>query len=688
LSNFDFIEVLDVENLGYTGEETYDLQVTNTHNFLVSELDVVAHNSGTGRCYDDDMMLVNWDYAPQILCVLDDKHPDFNFELHLSVRDAKHRYGKSRDALWFVVPDTREGWAQALEKWEIAAFEKTHKDKILILDFSKIRGKGSPIGGMQDRPASGPAPLMSAFQKAATIKGAGLQPWFQSMQIDHYFAEVVLVGGARRSARMSTKTWKDSSVLDFIEVKRPIEYEGLSIDEVTEYRKTKGSPYSFLWSSNNSVIADDEFWEYVYMSPSDKKHDSELAVHARKVFKRITECSYGDGTGEPGIINGHKLQQSKEGTESFILGDYASGKKFQASEDAQILLAKIFKRAVKKPYFMITNPCSEIPLSIWGGYCTIADTVLFHCNTIDEMAELVKSAARFLIRVNTMDSLYKKEVQRTNRIGISLTGVHETAWKFFKLGFHDLINEDKSKEFWNLLSHLKHEIDVECERYSKLLGVVPPQTNTTVKPSGSVSKIFGLTEGWHLPSMRFYLRNVQFKSNDPLVKVYKDKGYPTQELKSYKDTTIVGFPTAPTLTKLELGDKLITAAEATPEEQYRWIQLGEKYWIHGVDTSGKANEKYTGGQISYTLKYKPNLVGFKEFKSMMKKYQSTIRCCSVMPQETNSSYEYLPEKSIPTRSEYEAICRSITTKMDEEIGKEHVDCAGGACPVDFKAGEK
>ncbi len=53
-----------------------------------------------------------------------------------------------------------------------------------------------------------------------------------------------------------------------------------------------------------------------------------------------------------------------------------------------------------------------------------------------------------------------------------------------------------------------------------------------------------------------------------------------------------------------------------------------------------------------------------------------------MPQETNSSYEYLPEQPV-TKVEYEEICKNIKEVMHEDVDKVHVDCAGGACPVDF-----
>jgi hypothetical protein len=216
----------------------------------------------------------------------------------------------------------------------------------------------------------------------------------------------------------------------------------------------------------------------------------------------------------------------------------------------------------------------------------------------------------------------------------------------------------------------------EAARYAKALGVVTPHTMTTIKPAGTTSKLFGLTEGWHLPSMRFYLRWVQFRSDDPLVQTYGDAGYPVRTLKTYEGTTIVGFPTAPLISTLGMEDKLVTAAEATPEEQYRWLQLGEKHWIIG-------NGEDRGNQISYTLKYDPDIVDAKQFGDMIRKYQRTVRCCSVMPQEDKSSFEYLPEEGVD-KVRYEELSRAIQKVLEEDIAKEHIDCENGACPIDFR----
>jgi intein/homing endonuclease len=1053
---------------------------TASSSFLLFYL--LLNGSGVGRCYDDDMMLVNWDNAPNLRCVLDSSHPDFNQSAHECVRDARHKYGKEGpNVMWYEIPDSREGWAKGLEIWENAAFEKIHAEKMLILDFSKVRAKGLPIKGMQNRPASGPVALMDAFNKAASLKGAGLSPWKQAMYLDHYFAECVLVGGARRciaegqrvlvknagfkaienvsigdlvstpngwkpvtatfnqgeqetitviykngklvctpnhrvailtgvdsyewklaselsvgdrlfwiptidegglthlpsddyvrsphattlmdiiipaldidvawliglihgdgyveltdthgnirisqdkeyenialraadvlsrfgvkavisdvgnmkqvrvsskslasyffkhikqpntllkipnfiksaspeiraaylqgvmdsdgctknrpqklvtsiyfswvedlqalaasigvmlrlnesepkgegwkpqrslnfinncnkiqfstltsgakalttnehrghqdsypckfvtkaiferkltysdikgriatnnnssydawknntlistcyypqeviaisggmpsktydlevadgncfvcqgvlvhnSARMSTKHWSDSTSFDFITIKRPLEFHGKDTFQILDFRKNN-HPNAFLWSSNNSVTVDDEFWTLV-KNPKDK---TPRAKHAKKVFKMVCSAAYADGTGEPGFINSHLLVQKDDGWNDLNRGDYVGSKKYQINDDTQILMSRLAKRAKKKKYHTIVNPCGEIPLNVLGGFCCLADVVPFHANTIEEAEEAFRVSTRALMRVNLMDSIYSKEVQRTNRIGVGITGVHEFAYKFFGFGFKDLIDEEKSKPFWMQMARFNNIVYEEAQSYAKELGVKPPHTITTVKPSGSVSKLFGLTEGWHLPSMEYFLRWVQFSNDDPLVEVYKKAGYPVRKLTQYTNTTIVGFPTEPTITTLGMGDKLVTAANATPEEQFKWLMLGEKYWICGVTPDGKPVEDIYGGQISYTLKYKPNLTDFDHFKKMILKYQSQVRCCSIMPQEDTSSYEYQPEESISEKKFSSIVEKIQAAKLTEDIGREHIGCDTGVCPVDFNSGKK
>jgi adenosylcobalamin-dependent ribonucleoside-triphosphate reductase len=618
---------------------------TATSSYILFYL--LMNGSGVGRPYDDDLCVVNWDNMPNVRCVIDDSHADFVWGFDESVRDAKHKYGESDSVHWFEVPDSREGWSQALELMETMTFEKKFKDDILILDFSKVRPKGAPIRGMQDRPSSGGKPLMNAIQKITTLKGAGLSPWKQAMFADHYLAECVLVGGARRSARIATKAWSDPEIFDFINIKRG----------------------GFLWSANNSVAVDDKFWK-------------QRTAHARKVLEVMLKAAYEDGTGEPGFINQHKLVQNDKGFDDYADGKYAESKKYKPMARTEKMLSRIARNAAAKVYTQIPNPCGEISLNMLGGYCVISDVVPYYAPTLDDAEEAFRATTRALIRVNSfMDSLYNREVKRTNRIGVGMTGIHEFAWNTFGYSFRDLIDEEKSQDFWQTLSRFKRAVVEEAESYSKLLKVNVPHTNTTIKPSGTISKLFALTEGAHLPSMREYIRWVQYRSDDPQVEKYKKKGYPIKELKSYQGSTVVGFPTQPLICRLGMGDKLVTAGEATPEEQYKWLMLLEKYWIVGIDEKGNALED-TGNQVSYTLKYDPKKVTYTEFLEMVSKYQGQIKCCSVMPQQDSTAYEYQPEQPV-TISEFMKVLNEIEQDdaLFEDIDYEHLKCETGACPI-------
>jgi hypothetical protein len=640
---------------------------------------LLLNGSGVGTCYDDDMMVVDWARnMPIVRCVIRGDHKDV-----LSGEAAREAVGleaqgfgdvdfvnpeidPSAKVIVYEVPDSREGWAKAIEQIVRLTWEGVHGNTILLLEFSGVRERGAFIAGMQNRPASGPVPLMTAIAKIASLRGSGLDRWEATMHVDHYLSECVLVGGARRAARMATKTWRDQSVFGFIGVKKG----GMK-----------------LWSSNNSVTVDEEFWAAVKLREKagvDFYHiATPLEMHAVNVFEAVCKSSYHDGTGEPGLINVQKLVQRDEGIEALFDGDFAESARFKLDPDTKPMMAAIARAFAGKPFTQITNPCGEITLALVGGYCVIADVVPYHAANDDDAEDAFRAATRALIRVNTMDCLYRKEVQRTNRIGVGITGLHEWIFDRFGFGWKDIVNESKSIAMWRTLGRFSRACVDEARRYSQLLGVAMPHTVTTMKPAGTTSKLFGLTEGAHLPSMREFLRWVQFRFDDPLVGDYDAKGYPVRgNLKTYPGTTIVGFPTVPTICTLGMGDKLVTAAEATPEEQYEFLRLMEKWWIDGYDEELGHGHGY-GNQVSYTLKYDPKTVGYEEFRRTLLEGQSTIRCCSVMPQSDTTAYEYQPEEPVTSERFQEIMAAINDPDLLQDIGFEHVDCGAGGCPIDF-----
>lgn len=661
----------------------------STAMFRSMAFQLLLSGSGVGSSYDDALMLVDWTKQPRVVCVIDNTHPDVlsgRIAGYMTPREAMHLYAGEK-TIYHMVGDSREGWAKSVEEIEVATY-KGLTDHVLILDFTQVRGFGEPIKGMQNRPASGPGPLMGAIANVARLRGLDIPAWKAAMFADHYLAECVLVGGARRAARIATKYWKDPGIFAFIDLKRPIEFLGRSWDEVDAMA---GLPQygSFLWSSNNSVAVDDEFYECLRRAKHMLRNGIELTgleQKAHELAEAMKRRQYHDLTGETGFLNVSKLSVNLKGADDYLVYPYANfgGEDFR---EMQIALAEL---VMDHTYQFIVNPCGEIVLFILGAFCVIGDLALYHANDSWEEEQAVRHITRALIRTNLMPSIYDREVKRTNRIGVSLTGILEWAFKRYGLTFRDLIAIDgdgiqikdangndltapavKAMHFWLRMKELANIVDEEASTYCQDLGVVFPHTRRTIKPAGTTSKLFGLTEGAHLPPMREYLRWVQFRNDDPLVAEYAAKGYPTQELQSYKGTTIVGFPTSQVICQLGMPE-VVTASEATMEEQFRWLRLLETFWI------GREG----GNQVSYTLKYDPKKVSYREYSKVMDANINTVRAVSVLPKVDALSYEYQPEEPV-TKARYEAIVASIAEQMAEDVDKVHIDCAGGACPVDF-----
>lgn len=378
--------------------------------------------------------------------------------------------------------------------------------------------------------------------------------------------------------------------------------------------------------------------------------------------------------------------KTKQNQYTFPIGS----QEYQLSKTAQELQVQIMHAVQRMTHPHGVNPCGEISLNNNQGFCVVGDFVPYHCDSTTTPEQAARLTTRALMRVNLMDSVYAHEVRRTNRIGVSFTGIHEWALLNYGYGFRDLLDEERTKDFWLALAALSRAIKEEAASYANELGLPTPHTNTTNKPSGSTSKLFNLTEGIHLPSMLRYLRWVQFPNNHPMLEQYAKVGYPMRELQTIKNTTIVGFPTKTELCVLAevLGaeDKVVTAAEATMDEQMQWIHLIEKYWIIGVDANGDALPHDTGNQISATVKFRPQDYTLESFRQAILSWLPKIKCVSVMPQADLSAYEYTPEQSI-SKKEFNTLVKRITKAGEapkEDVGLEHLVCEGGACPVDFK----
>ena len=120
---------------------------------------------------------------------------------------------KSSQTVNVVVEDSREGWARGLDEYLRACWNGCE----IKTDTSKIRPRGARLLTMGGR-ASGPEPLLDLFNFIANIfqvkrsRGQTKLYPIDVLDICNKIAEIVVVGGVRRSSEISLSDLEDTPV--------------------------------------------------------------------------------------------------------------------------------------------------------------------------------------------------------------------------------------------------------------------------------------------------------------------------------------------------------------------------------------------------------------------------------------------------------------------------------------------
>ncbi|MCK9435076.1 MAG: hypothetical protein M0R32_09735, partial [Candidatus Cloacimonetes bacterium] len=136
----------------------------------------------------------------------------------------------------FVIPDTREGWAESLKLLLDSYFLNTSEVKF---DYSQIRLAGAPIKGFGGV-ASGPAPLEDLHKTIRDILDSEIGKEISTtaiVDIMNLIGKCVVAGNVRRTAEIVFGEYNDDEYLD------------LKNYGVNPHRAEYG------WTSNNSIFA-------------------------------------------------------------------------------------------------------------------------------------------------------------------------------------------------------------------------------------------------------------------------------------------------------------------------------------------------------------------------------------------------------------------------------------------------
>ena len=188
---------------------------------------------------------------------------------------------------------------------------------------------------------------------------------------------------------------------------------------------------------------------------------------------------------------------------------------------------------------MGTNPCGGILLRP-NQFCNLTEVVIDANDTEDTLAEKIRLASILGTWQSTLSNFkyirktWKDNTEEERLLGVSLTGI-----------FGNPLTGTLHKNLAPMLASLR-EIAVETNvDEADRLGIEHSAAVTTVKPSGTVSQLTGVSSGIHPWYSKHYIRTVRADNKDPLTQFLKDFGVPNEpDVMKPDATTVFSFPIA------------------------------------------------------------------------------------------------------------------------------------------------
>ena len=378
-----------------------------------------------------------------------------------------------------VVADSKLGWAKAFKEL-VSLLYGGHVAK---WDVSKVRAAGAPLKTFGGR-ASGPQPLEDLFTFTInTFKnslGRKLKP-VECHDIVCKTAEIVVVGGVRRSALISLSNLNDR-----------------------EMRFAKHGD----WYNHNVQRA-------LANNSVNYKEKPDVGT-----FMREWLSLYDSKSGERGIYNGMSAKKTVE----------QLNERYEDGDGNRVL-----RRDPRNDFG--TNPCSEIILRS-REFCNLSEIVVRREDTRESLKEKVRSATILgtfqstLTEFKYLSKEWKRNCDEERLLGVSLTGIMD----------NPITNGTRNglKELLEELRDVAYETNKE---WSDKLGIPTSAAITCVKPSGTVSQLVDSASGIHARHSPFYIRTVRADTKDPLCKLMQDMGFPNEADVTKPDhTTVFSFP--------------------------------------------------------------------------------------------------------------------------------------------------
>ena len=309
-----------------------------------------------------------------------------------------------------------------------------------------------------------------------------------------------------------------------------------------------------------------------------------------------------------------------------------------------------------------TNPCGEILLRA-NQFCNLTEVVISAEDTVETLLEKVRVATILGTWQSTLSNFkyirktWQSNTEEERLLGVSLTGI-----------FGNKLTGTMHSNLASMLDEMRELAVSENAKEADKLGINHSTAITTVKPSGTVSQLTGVSSGIHPWYSKYYIRSVRADNKDPMTEFLKDFGVPNEPDVMKPDmTTVFYFPIkAPKGATVTKDMSAIDHLEVWKAYRTHWTEHNPSVTINVAEDEWLD----VGAWV------------FKNFDS--------IGGVSFLPLSEHS-YKQAPYQEI-TKEEYEQAVKSMPSRIpweslplyeleDTTTGSQELACTAGACDV-------
>jgi len=317
----------------------------------------------------------------------------------------------------------------------------------------------------------------------------------------------------------------------------------------------------------------------------------------------------------------------------------------------------------KAPWFKGCNPCVEILLGN-KSFCNLSEIDLAKFkgdhSGLMEATRLISRANYRQTCVDLRDGILQDTWHQNNEFlhlcGVGITGIAKRP---------DLDAYDYRS--------LERIATSAAYGMADEMNLPRPKNVTTVKPSGTMSKIYDTTEGMHKPLGKYIFNNVNFSKHDPVVTILQDAEYNVFPHPTDADSMLVTFPVCNDGVEFDVVNGKEVNLETAVEQLDRYLML-QTNWCH----------QNVSSTISYDPSEVPAIIDWLERN--WDNYIGVSFLFRADPTKTAADlgYKYLPQEVVDKSTYDEYVNKLKEIDLDDANGHHEVsgtECAGGACPV-------